>query len=302
MLTLPNQVEITESAARDGFQSIGQWIPTEKKLEVIEALIDCGYRRMELTSFVHPKAIPQMQDADQIADTILKKYKGKLRFLALVPNLYGARKAVEKQVDDLEVVVSATEEHNLANTRQTIAASMEGFREINAIKGNARLCFSVVTAFVCPFTGVVDPQRVVRLLGDALDMGADHILVADTTGTANPQLLERLLTPVMKAFPGVGLGLHLHDTKGFGMANVTTALSMGVTELDSSAGGLGGCPFTPGAAGNIATEDLVTLLEEMGVSTGISMEKLWRAVSLIQTIPGANCNSHMSLIHNIGDR
>ena len=296
MLNFPKDVEITESAARDGFQSIPEWIPTERKIEVIEALIACGYKRMELTSFVHPKAIPQMRDADEVADVIMKKYKGRLRFLALVPNLYGARKAVEKKVDDIEVVVSATDEHNQANTKQTIAQSMEGFKEINAIKGDSRLCFSVVTAFVCPFTGPVDPQKVVCLLEKALEMGADQILVADTTGTANPRMLGTLLSQIRDAFPDRPLGLHLHDTKGFGLANVLTALDLGIIHIDGSAGGLGGCPFTPGAAGNIATEDLVTMLEEMGVSTGIHMGKLWEAVDLIGQLPGVRVNSHMSVI------
>lgn len=296
MTKYPGKVLITESAARDGFQNIETWIPTEQKIQIIEALVACGFKRMELTSFVHPKAIPQMRDADEVADTILAKYRGKVRFSALVPNLFGAEKAAAKQIDDIEVVVSATDEHNQANTKQTIAESMKGIREINAIKGQSNLCFSVVTAFICPFTGPVKPEKVVRLLGEALELGADQILVADTTGTANPRMLEELLTAVLNAYPNIPLGLHLHDTKGFGLANVITAMRLGITEIDSAAGGLGGCPFTPGAAGNIASEDLVTMLDEMGIETGISMPALWEAIDLIEKVNGAKLHSHMSII------
>lgn len=291
----PGKVVITESSARDGIQNIKEWIPTEVKIRLLESLIACGFRRMELTSFVHPKAIPQMADADAVADAILAKYRGKVTFSALVPNLFGARKAAEKEIDDIEVVVSATDEHNMANTKQTIDQSMAAIKEMNAIKGKGRLCFSVVTAFVCPFTGPVDPQKVVRLVGEALDLGAEHICVADTTGTANPVLMEKLMTPLLKEFPGMSLGLHLHDTKGMAMANIMTALNMGIWQMDAGVGGLGGCPFTPGAAGNVATEDLVTMLEGMGIETGIDLEKILDTIDLIDTIPGARMFGHVSM-------
>ncbi len=272
-MNLPKMVQITEVGPRDGFQNLKDWIPTENKIAIIEQLAAAGFKRIELTSFVHSKAVPQMADAAEILTTIKAKYAGQLQCIALVPNLFGAKRAIELGADEITFVISASEAHNLANTKQTVEQSLAAFADVCKIKGNTVVRLSVATAFTCPFAGNVPPENVIRIIEAGKQAGADDIMLADTIGTANPLQIEKLLTLLIPSY-GQDFVLHIHDTHGMGLANVLTCLQLGISRFETSVGGLGGCPFAPGAAGNIATEDLVNMLQGMGIDTGINLQQL----------------------------
>lgn len=291
-------VKITEVSTRDGFQSVSQWIPTEVKEEIMDALIDCGITRMDVTSFVHPKLVPQMSDADEVFTHFKNTAPANVDGLVLVPNLYGAKRALALGAKHIAWVCSATDRHNLENTRRTIDQTLDEMKELIAIKGDAKILFGQACSFVCPFTGLVDPKQAVSVLARALELGADEISVCDTTGTANPQMIKALLQECKRALPGVALpSLHLHDTYGMGLANVLEALEQGVETFDAACSGIGGCPFTPGATGNIATEDMVGMLEDMGIKTGIDMDKLLNTSIMIrEKISGCCAASHRGFV------
>ena len=291
-MNLPKTVEITEVGPRDGFQNLKDWIPTEEKLAVIEQLIAAGFTRVELTSFVHPKAVPQMADAAEILSTIKTKYAGQVQCIALVPNLFGAKRAIELGADEITFVISASEAHNVANTKQTVEQSLAAFEEVCKIKGNTVVRLSVATAFTCPFAGNVPPENVIRIIETGLKAGANEIMLADTIGTANPLQVEALLQLLMPTY-GKDFVLHIHDTHGMGLANVLTCLQMGITRFETSVGGLGGCPFAPGAAGNIATEDLANMLQGIGIETGINLEQLIAVASAVRKFSPAPLSGHL---------
>ena len=291
-MNLPKTVEITEVGPRDGFQNLKDWIPTEEKLAVIEQLIAAGFTRIELTSFVHPKAVPQMADAAEILPTIKTKYAGQVQCIALVPNLFGAKRAIELGADEITFVISASEAHNVANTKQTVEQSLAAFEEVCKIKGNTIVRLSVATAFTCPFAGNVPPENVIRIIETGLKAGANEIMLADTIGTANPLQVEALLQLLMPTY-GKDFVLHIHDTHGMGLANVLTCLQMGITRFETSVGGLGGCPFAPGAAGNIATEDLANMLQGIGIETGINLEQLIAVASAVRKFSPAPLSGHL---------
>lgn len=291
-MNLPQSIELIEVGPRDGFQNIPEWIPTETKMEVIDLLAASGFKKIELTSFVHPKAIPQMADAAAVLSQTKQKHPA-LECIALVPNLFGAKKAIEAGADAITFVLSASEKHNLENTRQTVEQSLQAFTEVCRIKGKTKVRLAVATAFDCPFAGKTPPDDVLRLIEAGLKAGADDIDLCDTIGTANPVQTEDLLTKASRRFPKIPFILHLHDTRGMGLANALTAMALGYRRFEGSIGGLGGCPFAPGAAGNIATEDLLNMLADMGVPTGIDLDKLLAAARLVQEkIPG-NLTGHM---------
>lgn len=281
-MKLPKSVEIIEVCPRDGFQNIKTQIPTETKIEIIDRLVECGFKTIEATSFVHPKAIPQMADAAEVLQTVKKKHGNKVQFIALAPNLFGAKKAIENGADGITFVTSASEAHNMENTRQTIEQSLTAFAEVCKIKGNCKVHLDIATSFDCPFAGKVAPEQVAKLVDFALNAGADEIVLCDTIGTATPLQLEELLTHLGVKYPNYQFSFHIHDTDGMGLANITTAMNMGMTRFESAAFGLGGCPFAPGAAGNIATEDLVHMLHKMGISTGLDYEKIIDVVHFIE--------------------
>jgi len=278
-VNLPPAVEITEVGPRDGFQNIETWIPTRDKINIVEGLIECGLERIEITSFVHPKAIPQMADAADVLTAVKHRHPEGIRCGVLVPNLYGAQRAIELGADEIVFVISASERHNLENTRQTVAQSLSAFELVCRIKEKVLVRLAIATAFNCPFTGTVPLENVTRLVEAGRAAGADEVMLADTIGTAHPLQVETLLDLLIPRY-GSGLVLHLHDTHGMGLANVLICLSMGITRYETALGGLGGCPFAPGAAGNIATEDLVNMLQGMNIQTGINLSKL---IALAQT-------------------
>ena len=291
-MNLPKMVQITEVGPRDGFQNLKDWIPTENKIAIIEQLAAAGFKRIELTSFVHPKAVPQMADAAEILTTIKAKYAGQLQCIALVPNLFGAKRAIELGADEITFVISASEAHNLANTKQTVEQSLAAFADVCKIKGNTVVRLSVATAFTCPFAGNVPPENVIRIIEAGKQAGADDIMLADTIGTANPLQIEKLLTLLIPSY-GKDFVLHIHDTHGMGLANVLTCLQLGISRFETSVGGLGGCPFAPGAAGNIATEDLVNMLQGMGIDTGINLQQLIAVAKQVSKFSPVPLSGHL---------
>lgn len=289
MVSFPQSlVNIREVGPRDGLQNEAGWVPTEQKIELINALSHTGLKRIEAVSFVHPKAIPQMRDAAEVIAGI-ERVPGVI-YSAIVPNAVGARRAVEAQVNEVEIFLSASESHNLKNVRMPVRESLAAAQEVAAILGEVHLPFDAVisTAFGCPYEGDVAVDQVMWVADRLLELNPApiRITLGDTTGMANPAQVTMMVEEFYKRFPGVTLGLHFHNTRGSGLANVLAGLMAGVTYFDASLGGLGGCPYAPGATGNICTEDTVNMLHDMGVETGIDLNKLIECARLAQTFVG----------------
>jgi hydroxymethylglutaryl-CoA lyase len=294
---------VQEVAPRDGLQIEPQWVDTADKIALIDALSTCGFTRIEAGSFVSPKAIPALRDGDEVFRGIGRR-PGVI-YVALIPNAKGAERALAAHADELNLVMSASQTHNRANMRMSCEASLAGFGDIvRLVKGSrASLNATVATAFGCPFEGRIDEDRVVSIVDAYREMGIAGITLADTTGMANPRQVARLVERVLGRLPADALTLHFHNTRGLGLANVLAAYDAGARRFDAALGGLGGCPFAPGASGNICTEDLVNLCDEMGIPTGIDLQKL---IALSRTLPalvghdvpgqlakaGRNCDVH----------
>ncbi|EAX47437.1 pyruvate carboxyltransferase [Thermosinus carboxydivorans Nor1] len=294
MMEFPSRVEVVEVGPRDGFQNIKTFIPTAVKLQIIAQLIAAGVRKMEVTSFVHPKAIPQMADAAEIASTVCAKYQeADFVPLALVPNLVGAKNAYRCGIREVAYVISASEKHNLANINRTRDQSLVELASITSELPDLKVRLDVATAFGCPFLGRVDDGLVLSLIEAGLQRGISTVVLCDTIGVANPKQVYNLVRAVQNAFPNIPLGLHLHDTRGMGLANTLAGLAAGVTSFETSVGGLGGCPFAPGAAGNTATEDMVNMLQAMGVATGIDLDKCLAVVQTVRDHIQAELTGHM---------
>ena len=296
-MKLPQSVQIIEVGPRDGFQSIKEWIPTELKLQIIDSLIEANFKKIEITSFVHPKAIPQMRDAKDIVQTLLQKYSDKdVEFVALVPNLFGAKAAYELGIKEVTYVISASESHNMANVKRTPMQSFEGLEELKNTLPNLKINLAIATVFGCPYEGDISIEQVKWMVKKALHVEVDSITLADTIGVANPKQMQSVLNELKKDFKDVDFALHLHDTRGMGLANVLSALQCGMSRFESALGGLGGCPFAPGAAGNIASEDLVNMLENMDIKTGVNLEKLLDAVQTVKNRIKPILTSHMAYV------
>ncbi len=288
MFNYPAQVSVREVGPRDGLQNEAGWVPTEQKINLINALAGTGLERIEAVSFVHPRAIPQMRDAAEVIAGIERRPG--VTYSAIVPNAAGARRAVEAQVDEVEIFLSASESHNLKNVRMPVEQSLVAAQEIASVLGQAGLPFDAVisTAFGCPYEGEVPVERVLWVAERLLDLSPAPIrlVLGDTTGMANPVQVTDLVQQFKARFPAVTLALHFHNTRGTGLANVLAALQLGIWHFDSSLGGLGGCPYAPGATGNITTEDMVNMLHDMGIRTGIDLEKLIECARLAQDFVG----------------
>ena len=279
-MKLPQAVEVTEVGPRDGFQNLQTRIQTEDKLCIIDGLAECGFKKIEVTSFVHPKASPQMDDAAEVLRAIKNKYPSRFKCTILASTLSGAQLALDLGADEIAFVISASDPHNLENTKNTVEQSLYALASLCKIKGKALVRLAIATAFSCPFIGVMPSKNVMRLLEAGMTAGADEVALADTLGTANPLQVESLLDQLIPHY-GNNIVLHLHDTYGMGMANVVTCLNMGITRFEASVGGLGGYQFAPGATVNIATEDLINMLHMMNIYTGIDNDKL---ISTCQTV------------------
>jgi hydroxymethylglutaryl-CoA lyase len=279
--SLPRRVEVIEVCPRDGFHNVRTPIPTSEKIALLDALAEAGFKTMEVTSFVSPKAIPQMADAAEVMADFKRKH-GAIEAMALVPNVKGAEKALSAGTDTLNFVLSASESHNRENTRRTVEESLLELAEVCRIKGDKKVHASVATAFYCPFEGEIAKEAVLKIIDRALSLGCGSFSIADTIGTAHPVKVHDTLSAVRKEYPRERIVLHLHDTQGMALANTLTALFLGYDAFDGAVGGLGGCPFAPGAAGNVSTEDLVNFLECLGVETGVNFPKV---LSIARSIP-----------------
>jgi len=280
------KVLVTEVGTRDGFQAEPTFIPTSAKVEVLDALIDAGVASFEATSFVSPRAVPQMADAAQVMARVTRRHG--VRLQALVPNARGAQAAAAAKVDMMVCFVSASESHNQTNLNKSIAASLENVADVAAIGRAAGIPLrgAVATAFGCPFEGDVSVDAVLCILAAYAEVGVRHVSLGDTTGMATPRLVETMVAAIRGRFPELEVALHFHNTRGIGLANVLAGLDLGIREFESSIGGIGGCPFAPGATGNICTEDLVYLLRECGFETGIDLERLIRVARRVEEIVG----------------
>jgi hydroxymethylglutaryl-CoA lyase len=289
--TMRERAYLREVGPRDGIQLVKQFLPTERKLEWCRAEADAGVREIEVTSFVPASVVPQFADAAEVARGALAIPN--VEVSALVPNLKGAQRGFDLGVPMLNFVVSASEMHNLANVRRSTDDSIVEFRKIIAerdargLTGKTRIAGGVATAFGCTLQGEVPEQRVIEVAGLLAQAGADMIYLADTVGYGNPAQVRRLFAMVSKEVGPLKLGAHFHDTRGLGLANVTAALDVGIRHFDASLAGLGGCPFAPGATGNINAEDCAFLLESMGFDTGIDIEGLRELRKRVETwLPG----------------
>ncbi len=277
-MSTPQRVTIVEVGPRDGFQLEKEFIPTELKIEVVDAIAKAGISKIETSSFVSPKAVPQLADAAEVFAGI-DRQPG-TRYSALVPNLRGVERALEVGADAVRLVVTSTETYNRRNVGMSVDDSLEVCRQIlERVEGETLGVEAVIAlAFGCPFEGPVSEDRVSELAHRFVDMGVRELSIADSVGLGNPKRVASTMGRLLSEFPEIAFSLHLHDTRGLGIANAVAAMQVGVDTFDASIGGLGGCPVFPNGAGNIATEDLANLCEEMGISTGIDIEAI-RAVS-----------------------
>lgn len=278
---LPQKARIVDVTTRDGFQNIAGWIPTEFKIKVLDGLLRAGISSLEISSFVSPKAIPQMADAADLTKYMLEKHPG-ADFSVLAPNLRGAQNAAEAGARKINYVISASAAHNEANIRRTHEESLADLAAITEALPQLTVNLALATTFGCPFSGQVPTSVSLGLIRQALERGAASITLADTIGVANPVQVRTVIRKVQDTFPDLDLRVHMHDTHGMGLANMATALEEGITIFETAAGGLGGCPFAPGAAGNTATEDAVNMFYRMGVDTGVDLEKYVEVVTLIR--------------------
>ena len=288
-----NKIEIYEVGPRDGFQNITEYIPLETKLTIIEGLQAAGIRHLQMTSFVSPKAVPQMKDAAELARICLERYP-EMDFLALVPNLRGAQTAWESGIRHVSTVVSLSESHNRANINRTSAESQTEIAKILETYPEMDVCLDLATAFGCPFEGKKTEEDVVSFIRPYVDLGIRTVNLCDTIGIANPAQVRRTIAAVQKTYPQLDLMLHIHDTRNMGLVNTLAAIEAGVSQVQSTLGGLGGCPFAPGASGNLATEDLVFMLQEMGYDLDIDVQKLIDlARDQARIIPGGIFSGHL---------
>jgi hydroxymethylglutaryl-CoA lyase len=283
---LPPQVTLYEVGPRDGLQNESRLIPTDDKVALIDALSDTGLPAIEITSFVNPKWIPQLADAVEVAQRV--KRRPDIRYSALVPNRQGFDAAVKAGMQEIAVFLSASETHNKKNVNKTIAATLQAFSEVvpPALERGMRVRAYVSTVYGCPYEGKVDPNQALALCRALRAMGCYQISLGDTIGVANPRQVRDVLSRVLAETPIEAVAVHFHDTRGTALANILVAVEMGVTTVDAALGGLGGCPYAPGASGNVATEDVVYMLEEMGVKTGVDLDRLIDCSRLASTLVG----------------
>jgi len=283
---LPRRVTIYEVGPRDGLQNESRMVATADKIALIDALSQTGLPAIEITSFVSPRWIPQLGDAAEVARQVSRRPG--VVYSALVPNRRGLDTALAAGMREIAVFLSASETHNKKNVNKTIGETLAAFREViePARSAGVRVRAYVSTVFGCPYEGEVDPARVRELALTLRDMGVYQISLGDTIGVANPWQVQRVLELILADLPIDQAAVHFHDTQGTALANCTVALSLGVTTIDSSIGGLGGCPYAPGAAGNLATEDLVAMLHSMGVETGVDLDRLVECSRLAASLVG----------------
>lgn len=290
---MSRKIEINEVSPRDGLQMEPAFVPTESKIAFIDALSDCGFARIEVTSYTSPKAIPALADAQAVMAGI-RRVPG-VRYTALVPNLRGMERAVIGQPDEINLVMSVSETHNRANLRMTCAQSLAVLQDVlrEATRIGLPCNVSLSTAFGCPFDGEISANKVLYLATALAGFGAAGITVCDTTGMAFPSQVRQLSEQLQQAIPAVPLTIHLHNTRGMGLANALAAFEAGITRFDAAAGGLGGCPYAPGASGNVSTEELAHMFTSMDVDTGVDVDALLAVVRSMSGLVGRTVFSQL---------
>jgi len=292
---LPSTVRIREVGPRDGFQNEPEVIPTSDKVRLIDMLAGTGLPRLEVTSFVRPDVIPQLADAAEVLAAVTRP--ADVSYSVLIPNERGLERALEQRerFDEINVFVSATESHNKRNKNRTIAESLDDLgRTVARAREEGLRCEGVISVvFGCPYEGEVAPDRVLEIADALAEMGCEEVSFGDTTGMANPRQVGEFLASATERLDGVELTAHFHNTRGQGLANVLAALEQGVSSFESAFGELGGSPLTPGATGNISTEDLVSMLHEMGVETGVDLERVLDASRAAEELLGRPLGAHV---------
>ncbi|MGI5837545.1 MAG: hydroxymethylglutaryl-CoA lyase [Chloroflexota bacterium] len=273
-MQLPKRVNIMEVGPRDGFQAEHQLIPTEDKIAIVNALAKTGISDIQVTSFVHPKAVPNLADAEEVMAR-MDRPTG-VRYHVLVPNMKGLQRALPTKPDGIHLMMSVTESHNRANGNRSIEDAMREFQQMVplALEAGIRVEAGMACVFGCPFEGEVPLSQLDRLIARHIETGVRYFSLGDTIGVGNPKQVYDICAYLLDKFPEAHWSLHFHNTRDMALANTLAAMQAGMTHFDGSVGGLGGCPYAPGATGNVATEDLVNMLHEMGVETGIDLDAL----------------------------
>ncbi len=291
-MKLPERVILCEQGSRDGIQMVPKFIPTDRKIELIDALSDSGMPLLEVTSLVSAKKVPQLRDAEEVMVRIQRR-PGTL-YGVIVPNASGAARAAQTGADEIGIFLSASDTHNEHNINMSTKDSIRGLADIISIARDANIPVygAIATVFGCPYEGDVPPERVSWVMDELLALGCHRLVLGDTTGMANPLQVDELMGYLVGRFPNVPISLHFHDNRGVGLANILAAMLVGINRFDCSVGGLGGSP-TPGAMGNVCSEDLVHMLHELGVETGVDLDKLIACARLAGELTGKSLPSHV---------
>lgn len=295
---LPDRVSIYEVSPRDGLQNEAVTVPTTRKARLIEALVEAGLDRIEVTSFVSPRWVPQLADAEDVVKLLPKT---PVRYSALCPNRRGLERAKRAGIKELAVFISASETHNLKNVNDTITGTLTRFREViaPAVDAGIRVRGYISTLWGCAYEGEMKPDAGIEIAQELVDQGCYQLSLGDTIGSGTPKQTRDILDVFLRELPSEMIAMHMHDTRGTALANILVGLEMGVRTFDASVGGLGGCPYAPGAAGNVATEDLVYMLHGMGVETGIDLDRLWEAGKVAEALVGHELSGK---VHRAGVR
>ncbi len=295
-MQLPKRVQIKEVGPRDGLQNENAFIPTEEKIQLIDRLSTTGLDYIEVTSFVHPKWIPQLADAVDVLKAI--KRNKDITYAALVPNSKGLERALDAGVDEVSVFMSASEGHNKSNINKSIDETFPVLKEVvdGALAAGKTVRGYISTVIACPFDGYTKPEQVVRVAEKLFDMGITELSLGDTIGVGVPTQVDALLAEMLRHFSAESLAMHFHDTRGTALANVVTSLGHGIVKFDSAIGGLGGCPYAKGATGNVATEDLLYLLHEMGIETGVDLQKAQQTALSLEGMLGKRLLSKLTAV------
>jgi len=297
---MTQRIFFNEVATRDGFQIEPAFIPTDSKVALVDALSECGYAKIEVTSFTSPKAIPMLRDADEVMGRV-RRVPG-VEYTVLVPNLRGAERALEARADELNLVMSTSETHNLANLRMPMARSFAALSEvITLVDGRTPVNVSLSCCFGCPMEGEVPQANVLDWVARFADQGVRGVTICDTTGMAHPAQVSRMVEALQARFSDLQLTLHFHNTRGMGLANVLAAVQGGITRFDGSLGGLGGCPYAPGASGNISSEDAIHMLDAMGYDTGMDLPRLLAIARQMPDIVGHDVPGQVAKAGRITD-
>ena len=295
-----NRIYFNEVATRDGFQIEPSFIPTDQKVELIDALSQCGYAKIEVTSFTSPKAIPMLKDAEEVMSRIQRNPK--VEYSVLVPNLRGAQRALDSKADELNLVMSTSETHNRSNLRMGREESFSALREvIEFINGRIPTNVSLSTAFGCPMEGDVPQDVVINYVSRFDNLGVRGVTICDTTGMAQPVQVQKMIDALHKQFKHLQLTMHFHNTRGMGLANILASVQSGIARFDGSLGGLGGCPYAPGASGNVCSEDAIHMVDAMGYDTGIHLDSLLAIAKKLPQIVGHDVPGQVAKAGRIHD-